>query len=51
MLDMLAGLHPVMQAFLATLFTWGVTALGAAAVFVTREVNKKLLQGMLCPPA
>jgi len=47
MLEMLAGLHPVMQAFLATLFTWGVTALGAAAVFVTREVNKKLLQGML----
>ncbi|OGO14162.1 MAG: dihydroorotate dehydrogenase, partial [Chloroflexi bacterium RBG_13_68_17] len=47
MLETLAGLHPVMQAFLATLFTWGVTALGAAAVFVTREVNKKLLQGML----
>jgi len=47
MLEMLAGLHPVMQAFLATLFTWGVTALGAAAVFVTREVNKRLLQGML----
>jgi ZIP family zinc transporter len=47
MLAMLEGLHPVMQALLATLFTWGVTALGAAAVFVTREVNKKLLQGML----
>jgi ZIP family zinc transporter len=47
MLAMLEGLHPVLQALLATLFTWGVTALGAAAVFVTRQVNKKLLQGML----
>ena len=47
MLAMLEGLHPVMQALLATLFTWGVTALGAAAVFVTRQVDKKLLQGML----
>jgi len=47
MLTWLEGIHPVLQALLATLFTWGVTALGAAAVFVTREVNKKLLQGML----
>jgi len=47
MITFLEGLHPVVQALLATLFTWGVTALGAAAVFVTREVNKKLLQGML----
>ena len=47
MITFLQGLHPIVQALLATLFTWGVTALGAAAVFVTREVNKKLLQGML----
>jgi zinc transporter, ZIP family len=47
MLALLEGVHPVLQALLATLFTWGVTALGAAAVFVTRQVNKKLLQGML----
>lgn len=47
MLDDLQGLHPILQALLATLFTWGVTALGAAAVFVTRSVNKRLLQGML----
>ena len=43
----LEGLNPILQALLATLFTWGVTALGAAAVFVTRQVNKRLLQGML----
>lgn len=47
MFTWLEGIHPVLQALLATLFTWGVTALGAAAVFVTREVNKRLLQGML----
>ena len=41
------GLSPVVQALLATLFTWGVTALGAAAVFLTKEVNKKLLDSML----
>jgi zinc transporter, ZIP family len=38
---------PVLQALLATLFTWGVTALGAAAVFTTREVSRKLLDAML----
>lgn len=38
---------PIMQAFLATLFTWGVTALGAAGVFVFKTVNRKLLDAML----
>jgi len=41
------GLSPVVQALVATLFTWGVTALGAAAVFLTKEVSKKLLDSML----
>ncbi|MBC7319584.1 ZIP family metal transporter [bacterium] len=40
-------LPPVLQAFLATLFTWGVTALGSAGVFLTKEVNRKILDGML----
>lgn len=39
--------QPVLYAFLATLFTWGVTALGAAGVFVFREVNQRLLDGIL----
>jgi hypothetical protein len=34
------GLHPVLQALLASLFTWGVTALGAASVFLTRTVGR-----------
>lgn len=40
-------LHPVMQAFLATLFTWAVTALGASLVFFFKEINKNVLTGML----
>lgn len=41
------SLHPVVQALLAGLFTWGVTAMGAAAVFWTRQINRKLLDAML----
>ncbi|MCH8203773.1 MAG: ZIP family metal transporter [Candidatus Hydrogenedentes bacterium] len=36
-----------MQAFLATLFTWGVTAVGALPVFFMKTLNQKLLDGML----
>ena len=38
---------PVMQAFLGTLFTWGVTGLGAAMVFFFKEIKIKLLDVML----
>lgn len=40
-------LSPTIQALLATLFTWGVTALGAALVFFFKEVNQKVLDGMM----
>lgn len=46
-MDFLAGLHPVMQAFLAGMFTFGMTALGALPVFFTREVNRNFLDGCL----
>ena len=36
-----------MQTFFATLFTWGMTALGAAMVFFFKEINKKVLDSML----
>ena len=36
-----------MQALIATLFTWGVTALGAGLVFFFKSINKKVLNGML----
>ncbi len=47
MLEALAGLPPVVQALLATLFTWGMTAAGAALVFGTKNVPRKLLDAML----
>jgi len=47
MLEQLAGLHPVLQALLGTLFTWFLTACGAAAVFVTKKINRKVLDTML----
>jgi ZIP family zinc transporter len=40
-------MHPVMQALLATLFTWGVTAAGAALVFMKKTVDPKILDAML----
>ena len=47
MIDAFRELSPVLQALLATLFTWGVTALGAASVFLVRGFNQKLLDWML----
>lgn len=47
MTDWFQNLNPVMQAFLAGLFTWGLTAAGAAAVFVFRKVDRRLLDGAL----
>jgi ZIP family zinc transporter len=41
------GLNPVLQALIATLFTWSVTALGAALVFFFKSINRKVLDGML----
>ena len=41
------GTSPVLQAVLATLFTCGMTAAGAALVFGTKNVPRKLLDAML----
>lgn len=46
-MDFIYGLNPVLQALLATLFTWFVTALGASTVFLFKSINKKILNGML----
>lgn len=45
--DFFVNLPPVMQALLAGLFTWGVTALGAAGVFTDRGFNQKALDWLL----
>ena len=47
MVDWFTGLNPVMQALVATLFTWFVTALGAALVFFFKTINRKVLDCML----
>ena len=40
-------LNPVRAAFYATLFTWGVTAAGAALVFLFKTMNRAVLDGFL----
>lgn len=47
MLTFFQSLSPTMQAFLATLFTWGVTALGASIVFFFKRVNKTIMDALL----
>ena len=46
-MDWFVELSPIYQALLATLFTWGVTALGAAVVLFFKSVNRKVLDCML----
>jgi zinc transporter, ZIP family len=47
MLNWLSGFSPIVQALLGTCFTWAVTALGAASVFLFTTVDRKVLDGML----
>ncbi len=47
MFEWFSALHPIMQALVATLFTWFVTALGAGLVFFFKRINRKVLDGML----
>lgn len=47
MIDPIQMFNPVTLAFIATLFTWGTTALGAAIVFATRDFNQRMLESML----
>jgi ZIP family zinc transporter len=42
-----AALNPILQALLATLFTYGMTAAGAATVFLAKNVSRSLLNAML----
>ncbi len=47
MIDFIQQYNPITQALMATLFTWGVTAAGAALVFFTKKVNLKFMDSML----
>ena len=41
------SIDPILAAFYATLFTWGLTALGAALVFFFKNPKRSVMDGML----
>ncbi|HOZ39854.1 MAG: ZIP family metal transporter [Flavobacteriales bacterium] len=41
------SIDPILAAFLATMFTWGVTAAGASVVFFFKTLSRRWLDGML----
>ncbi|MCI9233839.1 MAG: ZIP family metal transporter [Bacilli bacterium] len=47
MFDYILSLNPIWQALLATIFTWSITAIGAALVYFFKKINKNLMDGML----
>ena len=47
MITWFSNLSPIVQAVLATCFTWFLTGLGASAVFFFKSVNRQVLDGML----
>jgi len=47
MIDKLMEINPVILSVFATLFTWGVTALGASLVFFFKKTNRNVMDAML----
>lgn len=47
MYNYLSNINPIILSLIATLFTFSITALGAALVFLFKKVNKTLLDAML----
>lgn len=47
MVNQILSLNPILQAGLATMFTWGVTTIGASLVYFFKKINKNLMDGML----
>jgi len=46
-IDYFENIDPILAAFLATVFTWGLTAFGASFVFFFKNMNRAVLDGML----
>ena len=46
-IDFFESIDPILAAFLATTFTWGLTAFGASFVFFFKTMNRVVLDGML----
>lgn len=47
MIHFVENLHPVLQALLATCFTWFMVAIGATVVFMARNPSKRVLDTAL----
>ncbi len=47
MIDKILSLNPIIQALIATIFTWSITAIGAALVYFFKTINKNIMDGML----
>lgn len=47
MAEIIYNFHPIMQALAAGLFTWALTAFGAAFIFATKGFNQKIFDSML----
>ena len=47
MIEWFKELNPIMQALLATIFTWFLTAAGAAVVFPAKQLSRRMLDAML----
>lgn len=47
MIDALSRLSPPLQALAGTIFTWAITALGAAMVFFFKNIRQRVLNAML----
>lgn len=46
-IDYFESINPILAAFYATLFTWGLTAAGAALVFLFKNPKRSIMDGML----
>lgn len=46
-MEFFSNLNPILQAFIATCFTWSITLLGAAIVFFFKEVKKGIMDALL----
>ncbi|MDD5255060.1 MAG: ZIP family metal transporter [Candidatus Omnitrophica bacterium] len=47
MIEIIQNFHPILQALAAGIFTWGLTAVGAAFVFAAKEFNQKVFDSLL----
>lgn len=46
-ISLFSGINPISLAFIATIFTWLCTALGASSVYFFNSINQKVFNGML----